>query len=413
MTAVGSTVSAEQVRARLRAMVPAVRAGAQRGWRFFDGPSGTQMLDGCIDALSDYVRGGMANRRQSGPTGEHTDDVLARARSEVARFVRADGYHVIFGQNMTSLAFAIGRALMPTIGAERTVAFTELEHFGNVDPWRQDLARYGHRESWLDVDAESLCLDTGALERALARGPLGLLAITLASNAVGSTPDVAAAIGAAHAAGALVVVDGVQAVPHRPVDVAALDADVFLFSAYKVYGPHLGIALIKDELAERLHPQRVSAAPATGSDAYETGTQNHEAIAGLLGTIDGLARCVGGAGGDGARQAIEQLAVSQDAIVASLEESFRELPAVQVFRARGDGAAQAPILAFRVQNRTPADCAAALAAQGLFITHGDFYARALAKRVGVADDGGWTRIGVSGYNEPGEADELAAAIAAL
>jgi cysteine desulfurase family protein (TIGR01976 family) len=403
-----------EISLRLRAHVPAVLFGQTRGWKFFDGPSGTQMVDGCLDAMRDYMLTGVANRKEIAPTGDQTEQIIGRARQEFQRFLNAPGYRVVFGQNMTSLAFAFAHAIARHRAREgSSILISELEHFGNVDPWVQNFADHGVDAVFLPVDPDTCRLDDDAMAREFSDRNVDLVAVTLAANAIGTVPDVAKIVAQAHEAGALAAVDGVHAVPHLQVDLEALGPDIFFCSAYKFYGPHLGMALVKEELAEELQPYKVTPAATFGPEKFETGSQNHEAIAGLAGTLDTLASLVGGAGGDGAREAIGELSRSQASIADWIEDQLRAMPKVRLFRASRAAGALAPTIAFRVEGRTPLECAERLRERGLFITHGDLYVVALARRLGVADDGGWARLGVAGYNRMEEAEELVDAIGAL
>lgn len=403
-----------QISLQLRDHVPAVNLGETRGWKFFDGPSGTQMIDGCIDAMRDYLITGVANRKGVSPTGDKLEEIIDRARREFQHFVGGKGYRVVFGQNMTSLAFALAQPIARQRARKgSSVLISELEHFANVDPWIRNFGDRGIESAFLPVDSDSLRLDIDAMKREFSSRQVDLVAVTLAANAIGTVPAVADIASLAHSAGALVALDGVHAVPSQQIDLAQLDADLFFCSAYKFYGPHLGVVLIKEELAEELIPYKVSLAMDSGTDKFETGSQNHEGIAGLVGTLDSLARLVDGAGGEGAREAIGQLASSQLDMAEWLEEQLRGMPKVQVFRAKKSEGELAPTIAFRVDGCPPAECAALLRERALFITHSDMYANALARRLGVADDGGWARVGISGYNRWDEVEELAEAIAAL
>jgi cysteine desulfurase family protein (TIGR01976 family) len=409
-----STPSDADVTLHLRNHVPAVLSGAEKGWRFFDGPSGTQMIDGCIDAMRDYLVSGVANRREVAPTGDRTEEIIAQARTDVRSMLNGAGYRVVFGQNMTSLAFALAHAAArQRARAGSSIIISELEHFGNVDPWVQAFTERGASLTWLRVDEESMRLSDDALDMPAWSGPVALVAITLASNAIGTVPDVAKIAEIAHRAGALVVVDGVHAVPHQVVNLAELGADLFFCSAYKFYGPHIGIVMIKEELAESLLPYKVTPAPTFGPDKFETGSQNHEAIAGLAGTIDSLAHLAGGTGGEGARSAIGRLTAGQRQLADWIESELRDLPKVRLYRADGASGERAPTIAFRVAGRPPAECAELLRQRGLFITHGDVYATRLAERLGVAAEGGWARLGIAGYNLADEAAALVEGIASL
>jgi cysteine desulfurase family protein (TIGR01976 family) len=409
-----STPADADVTLHLRNHVPAVLSGAEKGWRFFDGPSGTQMSDGCIDAMRDYLVSGVANRREVAPTGDRTEEIIAQARTDVRSLLNGAGYRVVFGQNMTSLAFALAHAAArQRARAGSSIIISELEHFGNVDPWVQAFTERGASLTWLRVDEESMRLSDDALDMPAWSGPVALVAITLASNAIGTVPDVAKIAEIAHRAGALVVVDGVHAVPHQVVNLAELGADLFFCSAYKFYGPHIGIVMIKEELAESLLPYKVTPAPTFGPDKFETGSQNHEAIAGLAGTIDSLAHLADGTGGEGARSAIGRLTAGQRQLADWIESELRDLPKVRLYRADGASGERAPTIAFRVAGRPPAECAELLRQRGLFITHGDVYATRLAERLGVAAEGGWARLGIAGYNLADEAAALVEGIASL
>jgi selenocysteine lyase/cysteine desulfurase len=373
------------------------------------------MIDGCVDAIHDYFSTGVANRSAAFyPTGAQTERIITRARREVQQLVRGAGYRVVFGQNMTSLAFAMAQAIArQKARSGASILVSELEHFGNVDPWKRNFADHGVDIAWIPVDEKSLRLEEGAVERELTARQVDLVAVTLAANTIGTIPDVASIVESAHAAGALVAVDGVHAMLDQQVDLSVLNADLFFCSAYKFYGPHIGIALIKDELAEDLKPYKLSPAPEAGAEKFETGSQSHEAIAGLVGTLDALARLSGGSGGEGARAAIGQLSRSQGRIADWVTEQLRSMPKLRVFRADGRDGALAPTVAFRVEGRLPRECGAILSERGFNISHGDLYAVALARRLGVADVGGWARIGVAGYTRWDEAESLVEAIGEL
>ena len=404
----------DEISLRLRAKVPAVVFGETRGWKFFDGPSGTQMVNGCIDAMRDYMLTGVANRKEVAPTGDQTEEIIAKARREFQRLVKGTGYRVVFGQNMTSLAFSFAHAIARQRAHEgSSILISELEHFGNVDPWVQNFADHGVEAAFIPVDEESCRLENDVVARELSENSVDLVAVTLAANAIGTVPDIAKIVSLAHEAGALVALDGVHAVPHLEVDLEALGPDIFFCSAYKFYGPHLGIALVKEELAEELQPYKVTPAPNTGPDKFETGSQNHEAVAGLVGTLASLAELVGGAGGEGAREAIGQLSQSQGKIAEWIDDRLRSMPKVRLSGPRAPRAPWRRRLPSGLRGGHRRSARRACENVGLFITHGDLYVVALARRLGVAHDGGWARLGVVGYNRMDEAEELVEAIGEL
>jgi cysteine desulfurase family protein (TIGR01976 family) len=401
----------ETVGRRLRAITPAILHGEARGWSYFDGPSGTQMIEPAIAATAEFSRTGLANRFNPSPAGDETEHVIASARAELRAMFRAPEHDVVFGQNMTSLAFAFGHAFARRWGREGgSVVVTALEHSGNVDSWAQPFAERGVRTAVVDIDSETLDLEPDGYERVNAEGGVALVAVTAAANAVGVRPDVGPAHGFARAHGALFVVDGVHATPHGPPDVADIDADVYLCSAYKFYGPHIGVALVKKELLEELHPYKVTPAPDSGADKLETGTQNHEAIAGLAATVCGLGRLVGRPTGQGARDALHALGEADGDSARTLADELRAIPGVRVYGHLDKKTAYAPTIALTVRGTTPEDVGQALRASGVFVTTGDFYASGLARRLGVDAAGGWVRIGLSGYTTREDMDRLVASL---
>lgn len=399
---------------RLRRETPAVLHAEVRGWAYFDGPSGTQMISSAIDTMAGQARTGLSNRHGFSPAGDETEDAIAHARAALAALFRADGYHVVFGQNMTSLAFSLGHAFARQRGGENVaVVVTELEHAANVDAWVQPFADKGGHTSWIRVDPETFELRGEDLDEAGAEQAVAIVAATAAANAVGAVPDLERVRALARATGALFVVDAVHAVPHTPPDLMELDADVLLCSGYKFYGPHVGVALVRATLADELPVFKVRPAPERGPERLETGSQNHEGIAALGATIEALARLAGRSGGAGARHTLSCLGEWEATLGERLVAGLRSIPSVRVFgHAEGKGTDVATV-AFNIHGRAPAEVAAALRRQGIFVTAGDFYATALASRTGVAETGGWVRAGIAGYTSEGETDQLVAAVAAI
>ncbi len=383
---------------QLRSMTPAVLHGEIRGWSYFDGPSGTQMISPAIEAFVGFSRSGLSNRHGYSPAGDETEAVVSSARAQLRSLLHAEGYHVVFGQNMTSLAFSLGHALARQRGRDGVqVVVTELEHRANIDPWVQPFSDRGARVHWLHVDPESLTLQREDIERADSEEGVAVVAATAAANAVGAVPDLAPLRDLAAAHGAVFVVDGVHAVPHAPPDVSELGADIFLCSAYKFYGPHVGVALVRESLLDELPAYKVVPAPSGGAEKLETGSQNHEGIASLAATIAGLGWLVGSSGGEGAREALHALGHREKELVDLLVEELRSMPNVRVFGHDGKSGAFVATVAFTVIGRSPCEAAGALRQDGVFVTAGDFYATALAARLGVDRTGGFIRAGLAGY----------------
>ncbi|HVB01163.1 MAG TPA: aminotransferase class V-fold PLP-dependent enzyme [Acidimicrobiales bacterium] len=398
-------LTGQQVGARLRAETPAITLGESKGWCYFDGPSGTQMIDRAMRTMRVHVRTGMSNRHGFSPPGDDTEAFIARARMEIKALYDADDYEVVFGQNMTSLAFTFSHALARAYGRDnRPVVVTELEHRANVDPWLQAFATYGTEPSWLKVDEHTLQLRRDDIDR-LGDGPgPALIAVTAASNAIGMRPDLAELSAIARAQGSLLVVDAVHCTPHGPPSLRELRPDILLSSAYKFYGPHVGVALVRSDLCEELEAFKVEPAPSHGPEKFETGSQNHEAIAGLVGALDGLAALVGEKGGEGARTAINALSEYEEELANELVSNLEKLPSVRVFRGSDANSLYTPTIAMSVDRIAPGDLATALRERGVFVTAGDFYATPLASRLGVGEKGGWMRLGVAGYTTPFECE---------
>jgi cysteine desulfurase family protein (TIGR01976 family) len=395
----------EMIAAEFRRNTPAL-ARLVRGESpvYMDAPGGSQMPECAVRAMSDYIYRGMANRHGAFATSVETEELLARARWQLSALLNADGYAIVFGQNMTSLAFALATSLARdwAPGGQRDqIVVSEIDHHANVDPWRSVAADKALCLRWLPVDPGTVGLDLTRLDDVVTPRCL-VTAVSLASNAVGTIQDVAAVARRTREAGGITVVDGVHAVPHTPVDLAALGADVFLCSAYKFFGPHIGIMAIREDLADRVRFYKVAPAPETGPDKAEIGSQNHEAVAGLSASLDFIAAL-----GDGAT-ARERLVSSMRAVealeerlAAVLQAGLESLPGIRVCRAPA-GAARTPTVAFTVAGADPAQIARSCADSGVFVTNGDFYATTLARRMGVAGSGGWVRAGLAPYI--GEAD---------
>jgi cysteine desulfurase family protein (TIGR01976 family) len=406
-------IRGEIIAAEFRRNTPAL-ARLVHGERpvYMDAPGGSQMPECAARAMSDYIYRGMANRHGAFETSVETEELLARARQQVSALLNADGYVIVFGQNMTSLTFALATSLARdwAPGGERDqIVVSEIDHHANVDPWRSVAADRELRLRWLPVDPDTVGLDLARLDDVITPRCL-VTAVSLASNAVGTIQDVARITKRTREAGGITVVDGVHAVPHTPVDVAGLGADVFLCSAYKFFGPHIGIMAIREELADRVRFYKVAPAPDTGPDKAETGSQNHEAVAGLSASLGFIASLGDGATGRerlvSSMRAVEAL---EDTLATCLQAGLESLPGVRVYRAPS-GAARTPTVAFTVAGADPAKVASVCADKGVFVTNGDFYATTLARRMGVSRSGGWVRAGLAPYIGQAEVGRALAAI---
>ena len=394
----------------IREQFPALgRMYEGRGAVYFDGPGGSQVARQAIDAISSYMERGGANLHGVFPTSTETEEILADTRKAAADFLGAEAEEVAFGANMTTLTFAVSRALARGWNEDSEIVVTELDHRANVDPWLIAAAERGAKVRWVRVDPETLTLDKDDLEQNITERTK-LVAIGLASNAVGTVNDVAAVAERAHSTGALVAVDAVHAAPHIPVDRDAIGADIITCSAYKFFGPHVGVAAIKRDLFEEMGVYRLDPAPEHIPDKLETGTQNHEGIAGVKGAIDFISSL-----GEGASKR-EKLTSAMEAIEdyeAVLAETFRtalgDLPGVEVYAAPGS-VRKTPTIAFRVQGHAPEEVCARMLEHGFFIAAGDFYASTLAEKLGIGDSGGFVRAGLAPYNTEEEVERFVEAL---
>jgi cysteine desulfurase family protein (TIGR01976 family) len=304
---------------------------------------------------------------------------------------------------MTTLTFAISRALARTWDEVSEIVVTELDHRANVDPWLLAAAERGTTVRWVRVNPETLTLEADDIERAI-NEKTRLVAVGLASNAVGTVNDVAAIAQRAHEAGAFVAVDAVHAAPHIPIDRNEIGADVLTCSAYKFFGPHVGITAVKRDLLEALSAYKVEPAPEYIPDKLETGTQNHEGIAGVKGAIDFIASL-----GDGTTLR-ERLLSGMGAVeeyeadlAARFRAALREIPKVMLYAAP-DGVCKTPTLAFRINGHTPREVTEYMAREGFFVADGHFYASTLARKLGIYDKGSWIRAGLAPYNTEEEVE---------
>jgi cysteine desulfurase family protein (TIGR01976 family) len=395
----------------VREQFPALeREHAGRRVVYLDGPGGSQVVKSAIDAVTHYMSRGGANLHGAFPTSVETEEILHQARQATADFLGAGPDEVAFGANMTTLTFTISRSLARTWDESAEIVVTELDHRANVDPWLLAAVERGATVRWVRVDPETLTLEHEDLEWAI-NDKTKLVAVGLASNAVGTVNDVAAIAERAHAVGAFVAVDAVHAAPHLPVDRERLGADVLTCSAYKFFGPHVGVIAVRRDLLETLAAYKVEPAPDYVPDKLETGTQNHEGIAGVRDAIGFIASL-----GDAATQR-ERLTSGMrmlEEYEAELAERFRaglrEIPGINVYAAP-DGVRKTPTIAFRVEGHTPREVTEYMAQRGFFVADGHFYASTLARRLGIADRGGWIRAGLAPYNTAEEVEGFIEALA--
>jgi cysteine desulfurase family protein (TIGR01976 family) len=403
-----ATPSLDEIRAQFPALL---RRHNGAPVAYFDGPGGTQVPQSVVTAMADYLLHHNANTHWAYPTSIETDAALAAAREALGDFVGGRASEIAFGANMTTLTFHLGRALARRWVRGDEIVVTELDHHANIDPWRWLAGEHGLTVRTVRFDTVTGQLDTDEIAAAL--GPrTRLLAIGAASNALGTINDVRRAADLAHAAGALVFVDAVHYAPHALVDVAALGADFLACSAYKFYGPHIGVLWGRQSLIEELDAPRLEPAPAYSPERLETGTQNHEGIVGAAAAVEFLAS-LGGGGTRRARLAASyaMLHARGQQLLERLWSGLREIRGVTLQGPR-PSEPRTPTVAFTVYGMPSEDVARALAERAVFVSSGDFYAATVIARLGHAADG-VVRAGCVCYSTADEVDRLVAGVAEL
>lgn len=397
----------------IRAQFPAL-ARLEQGTpvAYFDGPGGTQVPRAVAEAITDYLYHHNANTHWAYPTSVETDALLATARETLGDFLGASAGEIAFGANMTTLLFHVARAIGRGLQAGDEIIITELDHHANVAPWQALANERGIVLKWLPLDLTTYRHEVGALE-ALLSPRTKVVAIGAASNIVGTISDVAAMVRVAKAAGALTVVDAVHYAPHALVDVAAIGCDFLLCSAYKFYGPHVGIVYGRTEAVSKLDVPRLEPAPDWVPEILETGTQNHEGIVGAAAAVEFLARIGGETGSRRERltRAMRALHARGEALLARLWEGLGAIDGITLHGPL-PGTPRTPTIAFRVAGHSSEAVARFLAPRGVYVSHGDFYATTVARRLGVTEDG-LVRAGCSCYTTMDEVERLIAGVQAL
>jgi cysteine desulfurase family protein (TIGR01976 family) len=376
---------------------------------YFDGPGGTQVPTPVVAAMSEYLFHHNANTHWRYPTSEETDALIADARQVLADFLNARADEIAFGQNMTTLTFHLSRGLGRDWGPGDEVVITELDHHANVAPWRTLARERGITVRLVRMNTDDGRIDWPDLERSI--GPrTRLVAIGAASNALGTITDVRQVAAMAHAVGARVFVDAVHYAPHTLVDAAHLDCDFLALSAYKFYGPHVGVLWGRRALIESLDVPRLAPAPQESPERLETGTQNHEGIVGAAAAVNFLASLAGfdPAVPDARRAALETAFAALhgrgERLIGRLWNGLAAIDGVTLY-GPAPGTPRTPTLSFSLRDRSTDDVATALARRGVFVSNGDFYAATVVERLGRLPDG-LVRAGCACYTNEEEVDRL-------
>jgi cysteine desulfurase family protein (TIGR01976 family) len=369
--------------------------GLSDGWARFDAPAGSQPVDSSIDAMADFMRSGaVANAHGAFEAAARVDELVREARAAAGAFVGGDPRGVVFGPSMTTLTLSFAAAVGRSLSAGDEIVCTRLDHDGNVRPWLIAAERAGASVRFAEPDRDTLELPASAIESVLCERTRWV-AVTAASNAVGSVPELDGIVAAAHAAGARVYVDAVHAAPHRRLDVTALGCDALVCSAYKWFGPHQSILWARPELLAELQPDKLRPSPDTVPERWETGTPAFEALAGVIGAIRYLEET-----------GFEAIRAHEDALFARMLDGLASIPGLTL---HGSARDRAPTAMFSLTGRAPGELAGALAAERVAVWHGNYYALELSLLLGLEPDGG-VRVGIVHYNDEDDVDRLVGAL---
>nr|BAL58023.1 cysteine desulfurase family protein [uncultured Chloroflexota bacterium] len=410
----------------LRTHFPALQEQDEAGrpYVYFDGPGGTQVPQTVIQAMADYLVRANANHGGRFVTSQRNDQIIDQARMAMADFLNARSpREIVFGANMTTLTFSLSRAIGRTLQPGDEIVVTRLDHDANIAPWLA-LEEQGIRVRWADFNVEDCRLNLDHLASLLSN-KTRLIAVGYASNAVGTINPVGRIAALARNVGARLWVDAVHYAPHGPIDVQALGCDFLVCSAYKFFGPHLGVLWGRLELLEELPAYKVRPASAEPPYKFETGTLNHEGLAGLTATIDYLAALGRDYGAQFApelnryqgrrlelKQAMHTIAAYERPLFTYLLTEIQKIPGITIYGITNPAEfnERCPTLAFTRSGFTPQQIATYLGEQGIFVWDGNYYALSVTQRLGVEDSGGMVRVGLVHYNTRQEVDRLLQAL---
>jgi cysteine desulfurase family protein (TIGR01976 family) len=405
----------------VRAQFPAL----QRDAIFFDNPGGTQVAQQSIDRMVNYLVHHNANHGGAFATSIESDAILDEAHAAAADFLNAaSADEIVFGQNMTTLTLHISRSLARTLQKGDKIVVTRLDHDANISPWTLIAEDRGCEVIWVNFNPQNGTLNLEEMEAALEQRPR-LVAVGYASNALGTINPVKKIIDMAHAVGALVYVDAVQYAPHGTIDVQQLGCDFLAISAYKFFGPHMGLLYGRLDLLENLFPYKVRPAPKTSPGKFETGTQNHEGISGVLGAFEylewlgtqfGEDKWEGRYSGRKLRlkQGMAAIHSHEMQLSSTLLSILEETPGLTLYGLTDPNRLEerVPTFSFTLQGKTPRQVAETLAKKDIFVWDGNYYALAVTQTLGVEDKGGMVRVGPVHYNTLDEVQRFGEALAA-
>jgi cysteine desulfurase family protein (TIGR01976 family) len=407
---------------KLRARFP----GLERPAIFFDNPAGTQIVQSSIDRINHYLVHTNANHGGVFATSQESDDMLLQARQMAADFLGAARHdEIVFGPNMTSLTLNLSRSIARRFSPGDTLVVTRMDHDANITPWTLIAKDGGLNVEWVDFDVETGLLKLETLEAALDKKPK-LVAVGYASNALGTINPVKQITQMAHDAGAMVYIDAVQYAPHGPIDVQDLDVEFLVCSAYKFYGPHIGMLYGQYDLLDELKAYKVRPASNLPPEKFETGTASFEGIAGVLGALEHMA-FIGENYGQpyqaelsgryqgqalALKRGMTALQDHEADLSKHLLETLHAVPGLTIYGQDdpADVSQRVPTISVNLEGKHPKQVAKALAEKNIFVWDGNYYALAVTERLGVEESGGMVRIGAAQYNTFEEIEKLGEAL---
>ena len=410
----------------IRSQFPALRQQTERPTIFLDNPGGTQVAQPVLERMTAYLVDHNANHGGAFATSQQSDQVLEDAHAAMADFYNARRpEEIVFGNNMTTLTLYISRSISRQWSPGDEIVVTRLDHDANITPWVLAAQDRGCRVSWVDFDPANGTLNLEEMEKALERKPK-LLAVGYASNALGTINPLQKIIPMAHAAGALVYVDAVQYAAHGPIDVQQLDCDFLVTSSYKFFGPHAGILYGHYDLLNELFAYKVRPAPNELPGKFETGTQNHEGLAGVLGALEYLEWLGKTYGSEFLRdyqsryqgralrlkQAMSAIRHNEFALSTAVLDVLEETPGVTIYGLTDRQRLQerVPTVSFTLKGWHPRQVAEELAKENINVWDGNYYALAITERLGLEQSGGMVRVGPVHYNTVAEIERFGEAL---
>ena len=379
--------------------MPALREGAAH----FDGPGGTQIPDQVADAMNDALRSALSNRGRGTAAERRADDIVIGARQAMADLLGADARGIVFGRSMTQITMDIARTLAQNWGPGDEIVVSRLDHDADVRPWVIHAERAGATVRWAEFDPATGEMSPEDVLRHVTPATR-LVALTGASNLIGTRPDLAAVGVGVHEHGALFYVDGVHLTAHAPVDIAAIGCDFYACSPYKFLGPHLGVLAASPDLLETLHPDKLLPATNVVPERFELGTLPYELLAGVIAAVDVLANLVPSEGDRRERVLASMTALEdyEDALHARMREGLESIPGIHLY---SNAKHRTPTETFTIDGHNPGEISAFLAERGVNAPASNFYALEVSRWLGLGDAGG-VRVGLAPYSNDDDVDRL-------